>query len=215
MRKGKSRKLRRPHVKREPYDKILIVCEGEKTEPLYFKGLIQHCRLSSANVEVCDKGGLSPKSILKYAEKLCDEAKRFGDPYDQIYCVFDQDDHESYRNTVENTRKPNHKYPLHMITSVPCFEYWLVLHFKYTAAPYASTGKRTVAESVVDDLKKYMPDYQKNQEGLFGRLYCRLDKKAIPHAERSLKEVEVTGSDNPSTKMHILVKKLMNLNKGG
>ena len=27
---------------RESYDKVLIVCEGDKTEPLYFSELIDH-----------------------------------------------------------------------------------------------------------------------------------------------------------------------------
>ena len=56
--------LRRQAAKRVPYDVVLIVCEGEKTEPYYFKGLRKHLRLSNANIVPSalygDFGGLSP-----------------------------------------------------------------------------------------------------------------------------------------------------------
>jgi hypothetical protein len=40
--KRKARRLethRREKAKRAPYERILIVCEGKKTEPHYFQGL--------------------------------------------------------------------------------------------------------------------------------------------------------------------------------
>ncbi len=36
-RRGKQ--LQRKVPKRKPYDRVLIVCEGEKTEPIYFEDL--------------------------------------------------------------------------------------------------------------------------------------------------------------------------------
>lgn len=32
----KAKDLRRRKARRDPYDKVLIVCEGSKTEPYYF-----------------------------------------------------------------------------------------------------------------------------------------------------------------------------------
>lgn len=53
VRRDRSRKsLKRPGPKREPYDRVLIVCEGEKTEPNYLKEMIAHFQLSSANVAI-------------------------------------------------------------------------------------------------------------------------------------------------------------------
>jgi hypothetical protein len=37
----------------EPYDKVLIVCEGG-TEVNYFKGLIGDLKLSTVNIEILD-----------------------------------------------------------------------------------------------------------------------------------------------------------------
>ena len=77
----RARALVRRGPKREPYDKVLIVCEGKKTEPNYLEML-------SANVEVVG----FPVAIRK---------KR-GDPFDKVFCVFDKDQHTDYR-------KPNIK----------------------------------------------------------------------------------------------------------
>ena len=54
--------------KREPYEKVLIVCEGTKTEPNYFNGLKNHLRPTSANVVIAGKGA-TPLKIISEAEK--------------------------------------------------------------------------------------------------------------------------------------------------
>ena len=65
---------------REPYDRVLIVCEGKKTEPYYFRGLRLHYRLSSANIEIMPADGTDPLSIVSFAQT------RLGD-YDRAFCV--------------------------------------------------------------------------------------------------------------------------------
>lgn len=54
MSKRKSnRNLSRRTAQKEPYQMILIVCEGEKTEISYFKDLIKVEKLSSVNITIC------------------------------------------------------------------------------------------------------------------------------------------------------------------
>jgi len=48
----KADALRREAQKREPYDVVLIVCEGDKTEPNYFKELRDAFKLSTANIRI-------------------------------------------------------------------------------------------------------------------------------------------------------------------
>ena len=55
--------LRRQAAKRAPYDVVLIVCEGEKTEPYYFKGLREHLRLSNANIVIAGNANLIPSAL--------------------------------------------------------------------------------------------------------------------------------------------------------
>ena len=61
----------------QSYDRVLIVCEGEQTEPLYFESFKQEYDLSSANVVVTDASkGSDPVSIIKQAEKLYKESQK-------------------------------------------------------------------------------------------------------------------------------------------
>lgn len=46
------RELQRRQPKRAAYDRVLIVCEGSKTEPTYFRELVDHLKLNTANVEI-------------------------------------------------------------------------------------------------------------------------------------------------------------------
>lgn len=91
MSKRHRNSLARRKPRREPYAKVLIVCEGAKTEPNYFNGLKDHYELNSANVEITGESGSSPAGIVKYAKQRYRKEKEAGDPFDKVYCVFDQD----------------------------------------------------------------------------------------------------------------------------
>ncbi|WP_297462925.1 RloB domain-containing protein [Ferrovum sp.] len=56
---------------RASYDRILIVTEGSKTEPLYLGEIRKEFRLQIANVQVQhSQYGTSPLRIMEYAEHL-------------------------------------------------------------------------------------------------------------------------------------------------
>ena len=64
----KAEALRREAHKREPYDLVLIVCEGGKTEPKYLQELRDAFKLSTANIRIAgDECGSSPRSVVDYA----------------------------------------------------------------------------------------------------------------------------------------------------
>jgi hypothetical protein len=48
--KKKTTHLNRRTAQRESYDLVLIVCEGQETEPNYLESLREHVDLSSVNV---------------------------------------------------------------------------------------------------------------------------------------------------------------------
>ena len=81
---------------REPYDVVLIVCEGEKTEPYYFEGLRRAWGLSSANIRVRSAGASDPLSLVQFA--LAE--MRSGD-YDRVFCVFDRDTHAGFEQALQ------------------------------------------------------------------------------------------------------------------
>jgi hypothetical protein len=103
LRQPKSYRRRNPQ--REPYDYVLIVCEGEKTEPNYFHGLRRAYALSSANIEIVRPPAHDPLNIVAYAEKRLIEGS-----YDRAYCVFDRNGRAGFdtalRNIVNKVSRP-------------------------------------------------------------------------------------------------------------
>ena len=191
--------LRRRGPKREPYDRVLIVCEGKKTEPLYFQALKDRCRLSTANVVITGNGS-DPSSLVNKAKSLRDEEKRRGDQYDAVYCVFDRDQHAHF-NTASNEAL---SAKLKLARSWPCFEFWLLLHFVYRRGPYAPSGNRSAADNCVGDLQQHLTNYTKGNAGVFEALEDQMET-AKSNAGRALLDVKATGRCNPSTEVHCLV----------
>ena len=99
FKKRKAKKLKdhqRKVAMRKPYDRVLIVCEGEKTEPSYFMELREYYGLHTANIEITGECGSSPTTILAKAKELFNKAKQDGNPFDRVYCIFDKDEHTTY-----------------------------------------------------------------------------------------------------------------------
>jgi hypothetical protein len=101
---------------------ILIVCEGENTEPSYFRQF----KLSSATIKPIGEG-YNTISLVKRAVQLSKEKS-----YDQVWCVFDADPKPDNPNQAKNF---NHAVTLAekkgfgVAYSNQAFEYWLILHF--------------------------------------------------------------------------------------
>jgi hypothetical protein len=200
----KAASLRREAQKREAYDLVLIVCEGGKTEPKYLQELCDAFKLSTANIRIVgDECGSSPRSVVDYAITEYRKERR----YNRVFCVFDKDRHSTYNEALERIRttKMGKGDSIEAITSVPCFEVWILLHFSYTTRAFGSTGPSgSICASVIKALKKHISVYDKGTSGLFFSLKERL-QDAMIHASQLEKHIEVSGSDNPSTKMHQLV----------
>jgi len=203
--------LRRKAAKRAPHDVVLIVCEGSKTEPYYFNGLRNHLRLSNANIVIADKtAGSDPLSVVNYAIE-----RHKKDPfYDRVYCVFDRDKHTTYDAALDKARATRLKKgaTLHVITSIPCFEIWLLLHFGFTSRPYSAAGASSNCALVETELKLLIAGYQKGSRNIFELVKDQLND-AITNARRLDAFHQTSGTDNPSTKIHELVESLQNLKK--
>lgn len=208
--KRKARKaasLKRAKAKRDPYDTVLIVCEGEKTEPLYFKELRDDLQLSPLNIEVTgDTQGSSPLNVVNYGLKYCKE-------YDRVFCVFDKDRHTNYQQALDKIRgrRKAKGHKIEAITSVPCFEFWILLHFRKTTKNF-DTGPGSSCDQVITDLKASLPHYNKGTKGLYQSIKKQLPT-AIKHAREVTSYCESAGTDHPSTQIHDLIVYLQNLKK--
>lgn len=202
------RRVRR-HVnaKRDSYDRVLIVTEGTRTEPFYFEGLMSHHRINTANVEISPSTlGSDPDSIVETATQIRAEEARFGDPYERVYCVFDRNSHANF--DAASSRAQNEG--IFLARWWPCFEYWLLLHFTYVRSPFQRTHARSPCDNCITALRQHISDYEKNAKGLFSRLLAKVGP-AIDHANRAFKDAQSTGSNDPSTEVHLLVEYLQNL----
>lgn len=208
-----SRDLARAPATRRARERALVVCEGGKTEPHYLLEFRSDIGLTNADIEICgEECGTDPCSVLEYALSRFTEDGGF----DHIFCVFDkegtEDRHINYNRAcaeIKRKRMPIGK-TISAIGSVPCFEYWVLLHFKYTTAAFVSMGRRSAADIVFSQVKAEMPDYAKGMGNLYARLRDRLDR-AVRHAERALTQAGECGNDNPSTRFHELLVRLRDL----
>ena len=207
----KAESLHRRKAMRAPYDVVLIVCEGSKSEPNYFKGLKDSLRLSSANIIFADNTtGSDPLSVVNAAIKEFNK-----DPsYDRVYCVFDKDKHATYASALDKIRSTRLKNgaELHAITSIPCFEIWVLLHYIYTTTSFCAAGNDSNCALVISKLKTYIPDYEKGNRNIFKTVERKLPD-ALTRANQLEEFHKTSGTDNPSTNIHELVEYLMNLKK--
>jgi hypothetical protein len=173
--------LERKLGRRASYDRILIVSEGSKTEPNYFNEIRQAYRLHTANVEVRPSQiGTAPVQVVQYAKELFESGDRHKSiqqrAFEQVYAVFDRDDHASYFDALKMAESLDGKLKndnrqfirFQAIASVPSFELWLLLHYEDVLHPLHR-------DEVMQRLKKHIPDYEKGATRAFHVTRSRLD----------------------------------------
>jgi hypothetical protein len=176
---------------REIRQRFLIVCEGEKTEPNYFRSF----RVPKVVIDIQGLGE-NPSRLVKSAKELNNQ----GD-YDQVWCVFDRDSwtEEDFNNAVTNARIKG----FGVAYSNEAFELWYILHFEFLNSGIPRS----------DYIKKLTSllgwTYQKNSEAIYEELFDK-QATAIKNAENLLKQYDPhnPARDNPSTTVHLLVQEL-------
>ena len=204
-----ARKLERKAGGKPTYPRVLMVCEGRETEPNYLEGIRRELRIPTAHWRILPSAlGTGPEKVVAYAEDLA----RSGAGWDEVYCIFDRDEHVHYREAIAKAAALDGKIkpkgaasPLRFIAipSVPCFELWFLLHFKTVTHEL----ERDEAQRA---LKQQMPDYGKNLPDMFARTKERLET-AYANADRTRARKAETENDNPSTDVDILVKRLFEI----
>jgi hypothetical protein len=152
-RKPKSSRLQRRGEIRQPYDRVLIICEG-KTEEIYFTILCNVLRLSTTNIKVINPNKNTPEGLYTLAKSFLKTSEVEGDAYDRIYCIFDKDMHVKYQETKNNLKR-NKK--LYSGFSEPCFEYWMLLHYIKTDKPFLRCYELEKDKQFKQHFPKYIP----------------------------------------------------------
>ena len=130
--RNRRRREARRKPTRDPKPVILVVTEGSVTEPEYLHGFVDACRNPRVRIDV-NEGAGDPRSIVEYAREMKDnaedQARGHSDenmPDDEVWCVFDVDDHAR----IGDARQMARDNGLDLAVSNPCIELWLLLHFR-------------------------------------------------------------------------------------
>jgi hypothetical protein len=205
-RERRAEELKRKRGNRSTFDRLLIVCEGKKTEPNYFEDIRKELRLPKAEVRVLHSDlGTEPRQIVDYGESVF-----FEDPsFDIIYAVFDRDEHKTYHDALKRTAQLDKglrndfqkRIRFHAVPSVPCFELWLLLH-------YADVKAFMDRHEVIARLGGHIDGYAKGLEGVFGMTVGKLDD-ATARAGKLREMFSRDSGDDPYTSVDKIVAKLL------
>jgi hypothetical protein len=211
-----KRQLERKLARRASYDRILIISEGSKTEPNYFKEIRAAYRLHTANVEVQPgELGTEPLQVVQYAKDLFESGDRNKQiqprAFEQVYAVFDRDDHRTYfdalqlAESLDGRLRNDNRQPVRFqaMASVPSFELWLLLHYEDIQAPVHRN-------EVMARLKHHIPGYEKGAGGSFATTANRL-KVATQRAQALAEKFNAYSDPEPYTALHELVELLTTL----
>lgn len=157
-------------------------------------------------------GGSDPLGICTFAMERYEQEKTSGDLYDKVFCVFDKDNHANFLRALNTIRDAEPRNTYVAVPSVPCFEFWFLLHYKYTTRPFTASFGASACDQVLNELKVYLPDYAKGASDTFPVLLDSLEY-AKKNAARAAKSAADSGTDNPTTRVHELVNFLQNIKK--
>jgi hypothetical protein len=224
----KTRNMRGPLVSsgrkqgtRDQIVRFLIVCEGEKTEPNYFKALIDDCKSQNDGAKI-DKqrtqvvpaaviggGACGTCKLVEKAKKLEKEYKRKHQvPFDRVWVVFDKDEFPDFNKAIEDAKKEK----MNCAWSNGAFELWFLLHFQNGFEGKCKDYVNKIESILKKKLKKTDFSYEKNDVGFYQILQEHgNEEQAIKRAQKLRKirgEKKNYATHNPRTEVDLLVDEL-------
>lgn len=207
-REAKAAKKRKVAI-RNRIVRFLIVCEGERTEPNYFRELVKD-RYSEVRSEEIVGEGRSTCALVKKTEeiKVLLERKRQL-PFDRVWVVFDKDDFNDFNEAIALAQKKGYAAGW----SNEAFELWYLLHFVYLDA---AISRADYIKKLEAEIQKASGDstyrYKKNDAGIYRMLQQFGDKNLAKQRAARLRSF-FDGSEDfkghkPCTTVDILVDEL-------
>ncbi|MGB4407376.1 MAG: RloB family protein [Sphaerochaeta sp.] len=206
-----SLQRKRPHLVVSPT--ILIVCEGENTEPSYFNQL----KLRSATIQAIGEG-YNTLSLVKRAEALAKKTR-----YDEVWCVFDKDDFapHDFNKALQIAKTKN----IRAVYSNQAFEFWILLHFNNHQG--GALHRRRYNEMLNHELRLYGVSYDGNgckiiTSDIFNLMFSKDPQTgkyrndiAVERAEKIYKRLDhfSPATEESSTTVFMLMKHLMEFSR--
>jgi len=210
------KRFKRSSVKgkpRKPKVFFLIVCEGEKTEPNYFKKF--KSEFDGVILEVdCVGKGYNTQKVVEEAIRIRDKNPN---KYDRVWAVFDKDSFpdKNFNSAIQRADLND----IGCAWSNEAFELWYLLHFQYRNT---SMGREDYKKAIEKEINKIWKKgksfrYAKNSTEIYDVLQkYGSQKQAIKRAEKLSKQrgnCKRFATHNPRTQVHELVKQLAGQDK--
>jgi len=202
--KGKARK---------PKVFFLIVCEGEKTEPNYFKNFKREFEDVILEIE-CEGRGYNTQRVVEEAIRI---KNKNPNKYDRVWTVFDKDcfPAKDFNSAIQTAKLNN----IGCAWSNEAFELWYLLHFQYRHTSMSREDYKKAIEKEINKTWKKSKSfrYAKNSAEIYDVLQkYGNQKQAIKRAEKLSKQrgnCKRFATHNPRTQVHELVKQLTGQDK--
>lgn len=187
---GRKDSLRRRKATRQPLRYFFIYCEGEKTERDYFEALERkYKKFGPIKLKIIperEPRGIAKKAVDRVkSERVTKQERDSFDENDQVWAVFDYDDHTHYEDAIKTCEKGR----VPVARSNPCFDLWLVLHLE----EYDRAGRQNEVQKYLKTLRpEYDPDKNKScdcdhlvksveeAEARAARQLARRDREGVP-----------------------------------
>lgn len=194
-----ERKQRRHEYKTPKANSFLIVTEGERTEPLYFKGIQKLIKekvggivdvVETPLIDIRGEGCATGK-LIDITDRIIKNANIF---YQNVWVVFDKDDFQDFDQAIKDGASKGYK----MAWSNQSFEYWLYLHFEYSDSALHRDEWNKKLDALFEQYQLGDGNYKKNYEDIYN-LVNSFDgvNIAIKNAKRRMNSFR-DGVDKPS-----------------
>jgi hypothetical protein len=193
---------------RDQIVRFLIVCEGEKTEPNYFRAFTERwSEVKEIKVAGC---GCSTCQLIIEAKKIQEKLERERMvPFDRVWLVFDKDEFKDFNKAIADAKKEG----MNCAWSNQAFELWYVLHFQYLDT---GVDRKQYIGMIEDKVRKASKSktfkYKKNDVGFYQILQEHGDEDfAFKNADKLRnrhKGKSNYATHNPRTEVDLLVDEL-------
>lgn len=207
-REAKAAKKRKVAT-REKIVRFLIVCEGERTEPNYFRELVKD-KYSEVRSEDIIGEGRSTCALVKKTEEVKERLEHQRQlKFDRVWVVFDKDDFNDFNEAIALAEKKGFM----AAWSNEAFELWYLLHFVYLDAAISRADYIKKLENEIRKIKGYGDyAYKKNDVGIYSLLQKIGDEPQAKLRAAKLRSMFYDTKDykshKPCTRIDVLVDEL-------
>jgi hypothetical protein len=200
---------------------VIIACEGQKTEPAYFRAIFdilkQERKLAAESCVIAGHNLTDPVGVLKDLRTFKTHMGFTYKDYDYRWIVIDRDSErtnggghsaENFNSALQQASSK--RLGVDVAWSNPCFEIWFLLHFEYRNTPLER-----------DELNRKLSKalgttYDKSDKNMYDKLKYQTEvatRNATNLLEQALDRGVLPADSNPGTTVHNLVALLFSLRK--